>query len=565
MREILWWQQRFPVIDVLISKKDIAEAFRQLLQALADIGLFGADFDGEAWGLPERSLLITVYMVLTFGWTGAPGEWMAWAWLVKILHSRWGPRDPEWEDVVAFHSQFLMDDQIIIEPDLGTRAQQSVECADACTTRVLGPGSRNREKDLEEGALECQKICWGLLYDTRAGTCSLPALKLEKARFLLSDAQLNHGEINIEVKFLESYRGHQNYWAVVQPVMKIVAGATDALLRGTPRGMRYVLPPGGAGDREAVFENFWDATELARVLLADAEKWSIRFTNGFASALTVAERLSLPESRRHCVWLTGDATLEVVATVDWTHRRVAVAPFADYLEALREAAGGATPNDDIIAIGEFLNLVTYLAWAGAEGLLGEAVVVYGGDNMNVQLWVSSWRARPQFARFLLLLMAALRVTYGFELISAYFRTYHNITADSFTRLAAEDQVALRAKHALEQVDLREAWAQHLDRGWVRRALVWKGQAEIDTQLALQLAACRSPPARWKSPTAPRPGRVLHVLEWRGTLGGYCGAAVRGGLSCVDVPGTPGPTTYRWPLAGGRRGLGSDPGWRRCSC
>ena len=184
MREILWWQLRFPTVAILLSKKDIAAAFRLLVTNLQDCGVFGADFDGAPWGI--TGLLITVYLVLTFGWTGAPGEWMIWAWIIKLLHASWGPADPRWDDLPAFHSQFLMDDQILVEPDVGTRSWQSVAVADMVTAEVLGPESRNLVKDQEEGVLETRKIVWGLSYDTVACTCSLPEPKLEKAQFFAS-------------------------------------------------------------------------------------------------------------------------------------------------------------------------------------------------------------------------------------------------------------------------------------------------------------------------------------------------------------------------------------------
>eukprot|EP00959_Pyramimonas_sp_CCMP1952_P217814 4555347-Pyramimonas_sp.AAC.1 len=68
-------------------------------------------------------------MVLAFGWTGSPGEWMIWAWVAKCCHAACRPAGARWDDRVPFHSSFLMDDQVLVEPDIGTRAAQSSDTA----------------------------------------------------------------------------------------------------------------------------------------------------------------------------------------------------------------------------------------------------------------------------------------------------------------------------------------------------------------------------------------------------------------------------------------------------
>ena len=51
IREILWWKQRFPGIPILLSKKDVREAFRWLLLHVLDAHTFGADLEGSEWGV----------------------------------------------------------------------------------------------------------------------------------------------------------------------------------------------------------------------------------------------------------------------------------------------------------------------------------------------------------------------------------------------------------------------------------------------------------------------------------------------------------------------------------
>ena len=41
---------------------------------------------------------------------------------MKRYHSSFRPEHPEWNDSVAFSSFYLMDDQVLVEPDVGTKA-----------------------------------------------------------------------------------------------------------------------------------------------------------------------------------------------------------------------------------------------------------------------------------------------------------------------------------------------------------------------------------------------------------------------------------------------------------
>ena len=179
--------------------------------------------------------------------------------------------------------------------------------------------------------------------------------------------------------------------------------------------------------------------------------------------------------------------------------------------------------------------------------------MYTGDNMNVHCWLSSRRCKNRYAGFTLRLLCALEVVYNFETFSAFFRTYHNVTADAFTRKAKEELEELTKQHDLEVVDLRPAWSSHLDRGWMRRALVWDGQEGNDRETAMQLAEKRSQPERIARPiagtaAAMRPGKELKVVEWRGTLGNLATAAARNGAHAWMLPAPKGPTETcaAWP-------------------
>ena len=102
--------------------------------------------------------------------------------------------------------------------------------------------------------------------------------------------------------------------------------------------------------------------------------------------------------------VTGDATLDRIACIDWTHRRALVDTVAPYYAALCDFATasdfGVPPDEDvIIAIAE---LITYLALAAAsEEAWSGRMVLYTGDNMNVHQWLESRNARNSLGRWLL--------------------------------------------------------------------------------------------------------------------------------------------------------------------
>ena len=63
--------------------------------------------------------VITLYLLLVFGFQGSPGEWMVWAWTLATAFNRHAPEDPDWNDDSLFFFHFLVDDQVLVEPDIG--------------------------------------------------------------------------------------------------------------------------------------------------------------------------------------------------------------------------------------------------------------------------------------------------------------------------------------------------------------------------------------------------------------------------------------------------------------
>ena len=116
-RRILWRKIRCPNLPVVMSKKDIAGAFRLLWVAPGDVELFGGDIPWEGdelqEGLPAEgeeqcSRGITVlYLVSSFGFSGSPGEWTIFGRATEEYHRAHKPSNPRRDLAIGFDAKVL--------------------------------------------------------------------------------------------------------------------------------------------------------------------------------------------------------------------------------------------------------------------------------------------------------------------------------------------------------------------------------------------------------------------------------------------------------------------------
>ncbi|CAE8697726.1 unnamed protein product [Polarella glacialis] len=557
-------QPRHSEVARLASKKDISDAFKWLWLVANGVRLFAADIPGLEFDLD--GLITVLYLTMTFGWTGAPGEFMLYAWLLKLLHAAHEPTDPRWHDTTPYHSFYLIDDQVLLEPDLGMRPWMSVQLAEQLTRQVLGDGALNLAKDEEEGRLEDEKLIWGLKYDLSRMVRSLPPAKLEKAAYLLHLPDFDYGSCEVPLSLLQELRGNQQFWLSVMPHLAPLLGATNALL-GPPVKGGKARAKGNRAAQQAAWLLFWEAVELQRVLVESRPEWATRCTHPLIAALDLAEVLSLPGVSDRVVRCSGDATLARIGAIDWTFgvafAEDAVPLFESILamldeaesEAMLDAGPGASKplrtleeeRQLIVSLTELLTVVV-LASTRATAWTGR-VVLYFGDNSNVIQWLASRQAGNPVARYLLQVLTAIEIVHGFHLHGVFLRTYRNVTADALTREAAGPVLT---RLGLEQVQ-PEVWAQHLDRGWRKRALLWAHQSEADTGAALRISSRRYV-------TALPMTLNFSVVELFAATGTYVRAALAEGLkACIhDVSAHlaglfPKAGLSGWPEGGGAEG------------
>ena len=98
---------------------------------------------------PSPKPLTLIFLVLSFGWSGSPGEWMPWALAAVHAHREFRPSQPELEGEERFMGWALMDDTVLVEPWLGSRPWLSARAFEWAAKGLLGKEAINQEK-LEE-------------------------------------------------------------------------------------------------------------------------------------------------------------------------------------------------------------------------------------------------------------------------------------------------------------------------------------------------------------------------------------------------------------------------------
>ena len=332
----------------------------------------------------------------------------------------------------------------------------------------------------------------------------------------------------MSLRLVQELRGNQQFWLEVMPCLAPYLGATNDLL-GPPDQEGMAVARGA--DPDGTWVRFWEAIELQRFLVDEQLSWEERFTHPLVGSLTLPEFLTFPGLRDQVVWASGDATTTAIGAIDWEAKEAVVesasalwTPLQLFLDGSR-AQSESTPEGDearfapvphgveeeeeevMIALAELLAViglvsVRWKSWSGK-------VVIYAGDNQNVVSWLKSRSAKPPAARYLLQVLGAAEAVGRFRLHAEYIRTYHNKAADDLTRL---DPHGVLEEHGLFQVRAIEPLREILDRGWVRKALVWGNMEDSDRSAALQLGLRRAlerPTLR--GPEVPLRSRVLELV------------------------------------------------------
>ena len=458
-RKAIWWKHRHPGIPCTLAKLDVSRAFKWHDVRPEDAGDFGSALPGGPVGVEGRVKMI--YGGMPFGWSGAPGEYMIFALAARSLHESYSPHQPEVNGPARFSSEWLMDDSVTVEPLVGTRPWQAVDCMGYAIRSVWGDDALNLSKQVEEGTPSATQIVWGLHMDMRAMTCRLPEPKALKMRYLLALPELQHGGREVRLRTARELRGLAQYAAIAMPHLRTELPVLDTMLSENLSRGGYVCPKTSRGTEDEIGQAWdaWDETlELLRVSFEVPYEGNFEAT--FDTVLTPRELLAVPGTEQRLRWVGGDATLEVIGTLDWKEKRFMREPARMMLSVLGTAPELCGEEVEVrIALAELVCIVGFAAAEGARW--GGEVVAYATDNMNVRSWLATRKARTPMARHLLRILGMLEARYRFRTLAFYIRTYHNVTADWVSRESKAVVESELQSNGWIKVDPVEGWGDYL--------------------------------------------------------------------------------------------------------
>ena len=174
---------------------------------------------------------------------------------------------------------------------------------------------------------------------------------------------------------------------------------------------------------------------------------------------------------------------------------------------------GETKPDLIISYAELMAFVAFATQRGAEWR--GRLVLFATDNGNVESWVRKWGPRPRAARYLIRVLRYLQAKFGFEVLVAYVRTYHNVTADLITRTDEAGYQRMCQRKGLRHLDVRGAWDEMVQRAPSEAGVVTLFHLDAeDANIATQLRASRVARLQEDRPLPELP----RLIEVRGHLG-----------------------------------------------
>ncbi|CAE6959396.1 unnamed protein product [Symbiodinium sp. CCMP2592] len=463
-RLVLFAKCQLPGVEVLMSKKDVAGAFRLLWVDPRDAELFAGDLPWVPEEMEEGDTatgegMTIVYLVSSFGFSGSPGEWTMWGKATEEFLRRHCPAKPRRDLAWAFESRILVDDNVLVEPLVGLRPWVASEVYELGVKTLLGDAAVNREKDLVEGPFRTFQTVWGLDMDTATEEIHLPERRILKGAHLLSDGAFEYGCKDLTVRAVQRFRGLATGWTVIVRGLKNELKAADRFLGGGGDGGAKVCPklavPGDAEECEQAWRDLWELFEESRWLCARPETWPTKFGASMRELLPIRERLALPgEWDAGTVFVSSDATKVMIAAIDWTSgsvMRMKAKAAAEWVQRCGE-------EDEVaIHVAEMLSFLAFACQVG-ESWQGK-IVLYGGDNKIVKEWIVGRKAGTRVGRLLVRVINLLEMRFRFALVATWWRTFHNVHADLLTRCSDEEFDAIVKDKGWEVVDVTDALRQ----------------------------------------------------------------------------------------------------------
>jgi len=529
-RTIIYKAASYPGLRIYLAKRDCSAAFKRCFLQIASIRYFASVLKAIAEAV--TTVFVVIWLTLTFGWCGSPGEYGVWPAIIDAAHKRTAPPRPELNGGDCFSVDTFVDDSVLAEVDMAERLQYAEKALCAYLEACLGKGAVNEKKLLEEGAWELTKIVWGIRFNlTRVAeegiagaTMSLPPSKLQKADIFMAKGCWDRGNRAVLQNDVQKLAGNALFWAVVVYPLRLVLPAIWAMTGGGQ--LTWARASGSVTEQQRKWREFEEATEFTRLIVRQRKSWATVFTSPMAFALSPAELLHLPGGPQS-ILIGGDASGseahkgDVLAAIDheagtWHAEHMDV--FAGALGRVcgDEAPEGMTAVDFIIFIKELTALACLVVQHGHRWT--NKIVCAAWDNMNVvQALATRWSSN-RYARYLLAIITRCEIASKFSILGFYIWTRNNHPADDISRLFGPWLATLGYEAAVGKMqaylDQNPRWA-HLkhepmreilefltDEGHAMKSFALPSEATNPNSLAYELAQARLEPNPWADAQAP---------------------------------------------------------------
>ena len=418
---IIQLKRRFPDTEILLNKRDIAKAFKlipinpHLMKCLCHV--FKAETSATT------SDILGGFLSLPFGWVASPSFFGLVTEVIQEIHQACGPEDDSWNLNTAYRSFLYVDDCMLVEPNLGTRPQDSVEAWERICKLILTEKSLNEEKAKIEGTWNVEHTLLGFVVNTKECTIVVPEEKIVGARTMILSDVFKPGNSRMALRDVQVLRGLCQHWLVSNWFWEVTLQTIDVLLAHADENSSYVT----CIDAD-VWTAFWTLLEVLRVTAAEENRWFLLFRGTLDRLLPIEKRFSGPRVETNSLWITSDATLQKGGAVNWKNKQ--------FLEVTIEEVVKPFIGDreyvPIIAEAELaIECLGFVTWTPTDQ--DRFVTFLGGDNTNAFSWIHNGKAKIGLGRDILAGFQLYVAIYALGPSPFYMRTHHNMTADFITR------------------------------------------------------------------------------------------------------------------------------------
>ena len=434
----------FPGWDIQMAKRDIASAFRLIRLHPSLSLLMCAELPGVSLGHSHDAILL--YMVMPFGWNGAPANFAIMGDAISRIHARFGMGRPDWFLPFPSLSKLYVDDGLLFEARGAIRQRAHVLTWETITIGLLGRQAINLDKLEEEGRWSDSHTMLGFDINSNLLTISLPDAKITGARALFEKLFETRRCRALEVITLQQIRGHVEHFKAPNSLWKFLTGPIGLLLGYTDETAVWVNCP-----VPEVWVAFWDSMGVVFEQLASDAQWHKMFRGTLIRLLTPEQRLSVHLNRISprfpsgaFTWVSLDATLSTLGGLSWGDREFFRSPASGVLSPLRKGSGGAPIISECELVAALIGIFLW-SRPGRHVLLCT-------DNQNVLNWVSHAKSYSPVENRILRTLNLFCLNNCIDVLPAYVRSEHNIIADGLARWSTEETKRWSVSESMTQVE-----------------------------------------------------------------------------------------------------------------